>query len=150
MTRVSRYPLDKALEEEMFRQFWLSLSLLKNADTVSSFFTDLLSPSEEIMLAKRFTIAMLILRGKKFSEIKQTIHVSDSTISSVNAWLKNAKPRTKAVLALIIKESRWQKLLGQVDVLLDKLPSQYGTDWYQAGKQKRKRRLDQYARQKLQ
>lgn len=149
MTRISRYQLDAALKEEMFRQFWLSLSFLQDAHTASSFFTDLLSSSEEIMLAKRFTIAILILRGKKFADIKATIHVSDFTIGSVNAWLKNAKPKTRKVLELIIKESRWEKLLDQFDAILDKLPPRYGSDWSRAGREKRQRTLDRNSRQTL-
>ncbi|HLD25386.1 MAG TPA: Trp family transcriptional regulator [Patescibacteria group bacterium] len=149
MTRVSKYLLDSALEEEMFRQFWLSLSFLRDAGTVASFFTDLLTDAEEIMLAKRFTIAVLIMRGRKFSEIKDTIHVSDSTIGSVNAWLKNAKPRTREILRLIIKESRWQKLLDQIDVLLDKIPPRYGTNWSRVESDKRQRRMDRRSRSEL-
>lgn len=149
MTRISKYVLDKALQDEMFRQFWLSLSLLKDASTVSSFFSDLLSQTEEIMLAKRFTIAVLILRGKTPPEITRTIHVSSSTIGSVNAWLKNAKPRTRQILELIIKESRWQKLLDQVEALLDKIPPQYGTNWSRVESEKRTRRIDRHARGEL-
>lgn len=149
MTRVSKRILDKALQEEMFRQFWLSLSILHDAGTVSSFFSDLLSETEEIMLAKRFTIAVLILRRRTFSEIKQTIHVSDSTVGSVNAWLKNAKPRTLKVLKLIIEESRWQRLLDQIDTLLDKIPPRYGTNWSQAGKAKWQRKMERSSRGEL-
>lgn len=149
MTRISKNRLDKALEDEMFSQFWLSLSLLNTAGTAASFFTDLLSSTEGVMLAKRFTIAVLIFRGKKFSEIKRIIHVSDSTISSVNAWLKNAKPETRKVLETIIKDSRWQKLLDQFESLLDTLPLQYGTDWHQASKERRNSRMNRRARGNL-
>lgn len=149
MTRVSKHLLDSALKDEMFRQFWLSLSFLHDAHTVSSFFTDLLSDAEEVMLAKRFTVAVLLMRGRNFSDIKSTIHVSDSTISSVNAWLKNAKPRTRQVLELIINETRWQKLLDQVDALLDKLPSAYGTNWSRIGKEKWQRKMERSSRQEL-
>ncbi|MCL4531524.1 MAG: Trp family transcriptional regulator, partial [Chloroflexi bacterium] len=111
MARISKYRLDPALEEEMFRQFWLSVSLLRDAEAVSSVFSDLLSETEEIMLAKRFTVALLLLRGKKPADIKMTLHVSNSTICSVHGWLKNAKPCTRRVLEIMVEEARWQKLL---------------------------------------
>jgi len=149
MTRVSKHILDKSLQEEMFRQFWLSLSLLHDSGTVSSFFSDLLSETEEIMLAKRFTVAMLLMRGKRPIDIIGTLHVSNSTISSVNAWLKNAKPRTRQILELIMKESRWQKLLDQVDALLDKIPPQYGSDWRRIGKEKWQRKMVRASRREL-
>ena len=109
MVQLSKYKLDKALEEEMFRQFWSSLSALRNASTVSSFFSDLLTTTEEMMLAKRFTVAVLLLRGKRPVDIKRTLHVTDTSICSVSSWLKNVKPQTSQIIQRIIKESDWQK-----------------------------------------
>jgi uncharacterized protein YerC len=77
MTRISKYQLDPDLREEMFRQFWLSLALLKDSGTVASFFSDLLSETEQIMLAKRFTVAMLLLRGYQPVKIIGILHVSN-------------------------------------------------------------------------
>src|SRR4030067_2513855 len=98
MPQVSKYPLDKDIETEMFRQFWISVSKLQDPSDVRSFLSDLLSDVEEVMLAKRFTVAVLILRGKKPVDIARTIHVSFSTIRSVASWVKNAKPRTRRIL----------------------------------------------------
>lgn len=150
MTRISKYKLDSALQEEMFRQFWLTLSLLQNASTASSFFSDLLSETEEIMLAKRFTIAMLLLRGRKPVDIKMILHVSNSMIGTVQGWLKNAQPATRRILVLITKETRWQKLLDQVDGLIDALPPRYGSNWSRVGSEKRQRRIDRNSRQQIQ
>lgn len=149
MTRVSKYPLDKSLEQEMFGQFWVSLSRLHDAHAASSFFSDLLSPTEELMLAKRFTVAVLLLRGKKPVDIVSTLHVSFSTISSVSSWIKNAKPKTKKILESIIRESNWQKVVDRIESLLDELPPRYGTDWHRAGKAKWQRKMERHARRAL-
>jgi uncharacterized protein YerC len=77
--------MDKVVETELFRKFWHSLSSLRDPDSVSSFFSDFLSGSERIMLAKRFAIAVLLLRGKRPRDIKSVLHVSDSSTSSVGA-----------------------------------------------------------------
>ncbi len=146
MPQVSKYKLDKTLEDEMFRQFWLSLSSLGDASAVSSFFSDLLTSTEEVMLAKRFTVAVLILRGRRPVDIKQTLHVTDTTICSVASWLKNVKPRTKEVLQFIIKDASWQKILDRIDSLLDALPPGYGTNWSRVGKERRERRMDRVSR----
>lgn len=149
MPQVSRYKLDKDLEKEMFRQFWISLAKLKDAETVSSFFSDVLTETEEIMLAKRFTIAVLILRGRKPIDIKDTLHVSFSTIGSVGAWLKNAKPLTQVVLQTMIQGSNWQKIIDRVEALLDTLPPRYGTNWQEAGKAKWRRKMARSTRASL-
>ncbi len=142
MPQISRKKLDKTIETEMFSQFWESLSALQDSVHIASFFSDLLTDTEKIMLAKRFTIAVLLLRGKRAVEIKDTLHVTNSTIGSVGSWLKNAKPQTKNALQRIIKEGNWQALLDRVEALLDELPPAYGTNWSEAGKAKWKRKME--------
>ncbi|MCL4360642.1 Trp family transcriptional regulator [Patescibacteria group bacterium] len=149
MPQVSKYPLDRYLKNQIFRQFWVSISQLHTADDVSSFLSDLLSDTEEIMLAKRFTIAVLILRGKRPVEISGILHVSYSTIRSVASWLKNAKPRTRTMLLKITKTDSWQKVMDVLDAVLDELPPRYGTNWSRAGKEKWQRALERASRQSL-
>lgn len=149
MPQVSKYPLDKALEKRIFQQFWFSISSLEDADQVSSFFSDLLTETEEKMLAKRFTVAVLILRGKRPVDIKSTLHVTYSTIGSVASWVKNAKPQTQRLLLKIIKGNNWQKILDRIEELIDDLPPAYGTDWSKAGKEKWKRKVERSARRPL-
>lgn len=149
MTQVSRYKLDKDLEAEMFKQFWRSLSRLRDATTVSSFFSDLLSDTEEIMLAKRFTIAVLLFRGKRPIDIQSTLHVSFSTINSVGSWVKNAKPKTKQVMESIISDDTWKSILDRIEELLDEEPPVYHTNWMLAGKDKWKRKMARSTRQAL-
>lgn len=149
MPQVSKYKLDKTLEEEMFRQFWISVSKLQDASIAASFFSDLLSDTEEIMLAKRFAIAILILRGKRPIDIAGTLHVSYSTIRGVASWVKNAKPKTRVLLQSMIHEGKWQNIFDRVDVLLDELPPVYGTNWSKAGKAKFRRKIERASRQSL-
>lgn len=149
MPRVSRFKLNKDIETEMFRQFWDSLSQLRNAEQVSAFFSDLLTDTEEMMLAKRFTTAVLILKGKRPVEISQTLHITYSTIGSVASWLKNAKPHTKKMLQKLIQTNNWQDFLDHIDEFLNQLPPRYGTNWQQAGKQKWERTKERVTRQAL-
>ncbi|MCL5675843.1 MAG: Trp family transcriptional regulator [Patescibacteria group bacterium] len=149
MPRVSRFKLDKDIETEMFHQFWESLSQLHSAEQVSAFFSDILTDTEEMMLAKRFTTALLILKGKRPVEIVQTLHITYSTIGSVASWLKNAKPHTRKILQNFIQTNNWQEFLDRIDEFLDQLPPRYGTNWQQAGKQKWERTKERAARQAL-
>jgi uncharacterized protein YerC len=149
MPQISKRELDKDIESEMFREFWLSLSKLRSADIIASFFSDLLTDTEKIMLAKRFTIAILLLRGKRPVEIKETLHVTNSTIGSVGSWLKNANHHTKGVLESIVQEGNWQKLLAKIDSILDELPPRYGSDWSREYAERRKRRTQRTSINKL-
>lgn len=149
MTQISKYPLDGDTEKEMFRKFWQSLTSLRDADSVASFFSDFLTDTEEIMLAKRFTVAMLLLHGRQPRDIKRILHVSNSTTGSVASWLKNAKPRTLITLERIIKENKWEAFIDKIECLLDELPPIYGTDWQAVGKAKWQRKMERSSRESL-
>lgn len=149
MTQVSKYPLDKDIEQEMFRKFWRSLTFLRDDDTISSFFSDFLTDTEKLMLAKRFTIAVLLLRGHRPQQIKETLHVSFSATGSVTSWLKNAKPKTLSALEHIIAETHWEQFLDKIEEMFDKLPPRYGTNWSRVGKEKWQRKMQRSTRQTL-
>lgn len=147
MTQVSKYPLDRDLENEIYRKFWHSVSFLRDADVVASFFSDFLTETEILMLAKRFTIAVLLTRGRRPKDIKTLLHVSNSATGAVGAWLKNAKPKTLATLERVIKESQWESLIDKIDALIDTLPPRYGTDWQRVGKEKWLRKRERIVRE---
>lgn len=149
MPQISRYPLHKDIKEIMFRKFWKSISALRDGDTVSSFFSDFLSDTEEIMLAKRFTIAVLLLRGRRPKEIKNILHVSNSATGSVSAWLKNAKPKTLETLTRVIKESNWEEFIDSIEAVIDDLPPMYGLNWSSVGKHKWERKMQRASRQHI-
>ena len=64
-----------------------ALSSLKNSEEAARFLTDLISPQEAEMLAKRLKIAALLTDGKKYAEIQRELKVSQATIARVNVWL---------------------------------------------------------------
>lgn len=149
MTHISRYPLDRVVEAEIFTKFWHSLSSLQDSETVSSFFSDFLSSTEQVMFVKRFAIAVLLLRGKRAKDIKTILHVSDSSTSSVGAWLKNAKPKTVKTLERVIRESYWEEFIDKIEALIDVLPPRYGTNWSRVGKERGVRKIQRLSRQSL-
>ena len=101
------------------------------------------------MLAKRFMIAILLSRGKKPVEIGFILHVSFSTIGGVASWVKNAKPKTKEILEMMIEEGNWQTLFDRIKSAFDLLPPRKGTNWHQAGKEKWQRQKERSTRNSL-
>ena len=73
--------------EELLREFWTTIALLENVDEIRSFFKDLLSETEAVMLARRLKIAKLIFQGESYDDIHRTMNASPGTIASVHAWL---------------------------------------------------------------
>lgn len=149
MPQVSRYRLDQSIQEEMFRRFWSSIANLKNPTAVSEFFSDLLTDTEEIMLAKRLTVAVLLLRGKRPIDIAQTLHVSFSMVGRVSTWVDRANPSTRRELERISREASWQKFIDTIEKLMDKLPPRYHTNWTQEGREKYRRLKERAKREEL-
>ena len=149
MARISKYHIDKNLEKEIFYLFWSSLAKLKTSSEIATFFSDLLSDTEEMMLAKRFTIALLLKNGKTPTQISQILHVSFSMIKGVNEWLAHASPSTTNILHNTQKVQTFESIFDTVTMLLDKQQPRWGTDWSKAGKEKWQRNLERLSRNKL-
>jgi len=149
MPQISKRKLDNNIEEEMFKQFWNSLGQINDFQKSGEFFSDLLTQTEKTMLAKRFTAAVLIIRGKSATEIKNSIYLTYSTIGSVSSWVKNAKPKTRELLTKISNEKNWESILDKIEAILDKIPPKRGTDWSMAGKAKYNRALKRSSRRSL-
>lgn len=149
MPKVSRYKMDKNLESAMFEQFWKSVSKINNSSEASQFFSDLLTSTEKIMLAKRFATAILLVREKSATEIKTSLHLTYTTIGTVASWVKNAKPKTKSILTNISKEKDWEKIIEKIDEILDSLQPLPRRDWIKVGKEKQKRSHQRIANQSL-
>lgn len=149
MPRVSKIKLDKNLEIEIFKQFWSSLAEIDSSLKASDFFTDLLSGTEKLMLAKRFAVAVLVSRNKQATEIHNAIHVSYTTIASVSSWVKNGKPKTQELLQKISKEKGWENVLDIIEEVLDGIHPARGTDWTERYKERRESKNKRSAREKL-
>ena len=149
MPRVSKKPLDKDIEKEMYKQFWNSLAKIKDPDAAYQFFSDILTETEKITLAKRFATAILLIRGNSATAIRSTINLSFTTIGAVASWVKNANPKTKEILTSLSREKDWETIGDKIDELLDKLPPRYRSDWKKAGKEKWKRSQQRAAKSTL-
>ena len=65
-----------------------ALSSLRDPVETAKILRDLLSPQEMTMIANRLQIAVLLLEGYSYQEIRKTLGVSESTISRISNWLE--------------------------------------------------------------
>lgn len=145
MAQVSKRVLSKTAQERIFEIFWQSLASCSNQRMVANFLEDLLTPTEKIMLAKRVSIAFLLIKGYNYKSINSTLKVSDPTIWNVNLWLKEKGAGYKLVLGKILKSKQWRKFWQEIENKIeDSFPPPYGTNWKEARrKQWEKRRAQQ-------
>lgn len=129
MTQVSKYPVSKAVEERIFEILFKVLAGMGEPKEVEQFLEDFLSPVEQIMLAKRLSIAVLLTKGYNYDEIRKVLRVSPPTISQVAISLKYAGEGYKEVVDKLIKEEKIKKFLQDAkDVILDRVPPK-GVNW---------------------
>jgi uncharacterized protein YerC len=149
MARISKKTLDKEIESQIYNQFWKTLTNLVDYQHAKDFFSDILTKTEQLMLAKRLATALLLLRGKTATQIRKTLNISFTTIASVSAWVKNARPKTKEVLLSLSNQKDWEAVIDRIDKLLDSLPPLYGTNWSRVAKDRYKRGTKRSARNAL-
>jgi len=135
MAQVSKRIIPKDVQERMFEIFWESLVLCKDKNTVASFLEDLLTPTEKIMLAKRVSLAFLLLKGYDYKAINQTLKVSNPTIWLVKAWLKAKGEGYRKILQKIPQDEVWKKFWQDLDSTIQKIlfpTSGKGVSWKEA------------------
>lgn len=113
MSRVQPKLLPKYELDELLEEFWLMIASLETKEEVKSFFRDLLSETETVMFARRIRIAKLLLRGRTYQEIQETLHTSEGTIAGVHRWLqsgfggyKNSLPRLEDELKKLVEKRK--------------------------------------------
>ena len=149
MGRISGRRIEPDIEERIFEVFWAYLVSLKHPHEMQEFLKSLLSRMEQVMLAKRLAIAVLLERGFNYEYIDETLKVSKSTISSVQKQLQSGATgyqlATKSILANRTNESLWNTL---EEIMMNvSLPKRHGSEAWkkksEAGKRiaKQKRKL---------
>ena len=141
MSRISRHPIEELVEEKVKRIFIDSVKDVTDTSTVVSFLNDLLSPQERIMIAKRISIAFLLLQGKHtYDEIGKILRVSKGTISKIHATLALQGEGFRRVLGKMILKKSAKNALGELVEILRPIPGKgaNSSDWY---KQRRIRKL---------
>ncbi|MCL4382922.1 MAG: Trp family transcriptional regulator [Patescibacteria group bacterium] len=144
MSQVSKRFISKEIEDRMLEIFWQSLASCSTKETVASFLEDLLTPTEKIMLSKRVSIALLLLKGYDYKSINNILKVSAPTIWTVSLWLKTKGKGYRMVLKRIIQNEKWDKLWQNVEKQIqDILPPRPGTNWAEVRKRQWEKRRQQ-------
>lgn len=88
---------------------------LNSEKEASNFCQQLLSPAEQIALAKRVAILWALKKGQKYSEIRARFHISPATIAKFQAELN--QPGVQAILRHLEAEewaTRWEKKIKNI------------------------------------
>lgn len=85
--RVKYQSLTELERKKFLGELYDMIALLKSREEVKQFFKDLLTLSETVMISRRLQIAMMLLEGFTYRDIRVKLKVGASTIVSVERWL---------------------------------------------------------------
>src|SRR3989338_5971653 len=88
MTKISKYSVKVEVETRMYEVLWKTIAGLKTEGETEEFFKELLSPTEQLMLAKRLAISILLIKKYTYEEIVDILKASPVTIGHIARWLK--------------------------------------------------------------
>lgn len=106
MSQVSKYPISKHIADRIFDVFLKTLVEIKNKEEADQFISNLLTPTEKIVLAKRLAIAFLLEKGYGYRTIQKIIRVSAPTITTVSIARQYGSKGYKKLISKILREER--------------------------------------------
>jgi len=114
MTQISKYPVSNQVYERILEIFYKSLVEIKSKDEGKKFIKDFLTPTEQVMLAKRLAIAFLLEKDYDFRTIGKILRVSLTTIARVNLLRKYGGQGYSQMIKKLLKEERVKDFLLKV------------------------------------
>ena len=126
MTQVSKYPISNSVYERILEVFFKTLVGIKTKDEAEKFIKDFLTPTEQIMLAKRLAIAFLLEKDYDFRTISKVLRVSLGTVARVNLLRKYGGEGYQAMIKKLLREEKVRDLLLRVGEALTAIAGQGG------------------------
>jgi len=113
MARFNR--LSKSEKQRLLIALCQAVSSVKDSKEAAQILTDLLTPSEIEMVAKRLEIAKLLIQGKTYDQIRTRINAGYSTIGRINIWLNLAGEGFKIAVSRMKKEEKEPSMDEKLD-----------------------------------
>ncbi len=118
MTQVSKYPISKDIYDRCWEIFTKTLIGIKTSKDADEIVSDLLTPTERIMLTKRLAIAFLLSQGYEYRQISKILRVSFPTISMVSLALKYGSNGYKKAVNRILRDEKLREVLNKTAQVL--------------------------------
>jgi TrpR-related protein YerC/YecD len=89
MAKFNFYNISKKEKDELLNELYFIINQLNTKEQIVNFFKDILTKSEEVMLARRIRIARMLLEGESCIQISRKLKTGLDTITKVQKWLKD-------------------------------------------------------------
>lgn len=114
MGQISRYPISNKVYERCWDIFNKTLIGIHNKKDAQIIISDLLTPTERIMIVKRMAVAFLLTQGYQYREISKILRVSLPTISTVNLAVKYGKGGYNKAISRILKDEKLASMFNNI------------------------------------
>ena len=123
MPHVSKNELDAGIKTKLFDQFFELFRTAGRRDNITLFITELFTPTEKMMLAKRLSIILLLDKDLPQHVISEHLQVSPSTVARMSVEID--KRRYKGIVKMSgNKKDRILEVL--VKLILFSMPPRVG------------------------
>lgn len=134
MTQVSKRFLPNDINIKIQNLFQQSIIFCSNKELTNGFISDLLTPTEKIMLSKRLAVAYFLLRDYPYRSIRSILKVSSPTIWSVSLVLKTKGSGLRQILKKVQHQKEWRNIFHELEeIAVQLLANAKGSNW-KAGK----------------
>lgn len=113
--QTSSKSLTENQQQDLVKRFLILLSDIRRPEEAAAFFNTFLTETEQQVFVKRLAIVWMLSEGKSYEEIRQALHVSSATISSI------AQQKDDQGMQLLIKKmkiddwaDKWAEKISQV------------------------------------
>jgi len=89
MAKFNFYNISRKEKDDLLNELYFLVDSLKTKEQIMNFFKDILTKSEEVMLARRIKIARMLLEGESYLQISRKLKTGLDTITKVQKWLKD-------------------------------------------------------------
>jgi len=122
--------LPEKARSRLIADFYDMMSCIKNREEHQLFFRDLLTPDEMAMLIRRMNVAILLMKGLTFEEIKENLKVSTDKIISVHRSLEKHGEGYKIIMQRLEKikkaKNKTKKIpTSELEMIRDKYPGYF-------------------------
>ena len=111
--------MDLGIEKEIRKLLTQIIADVREEKEAEQLLSDLLTPAEQMAVAKRLGIAMSLIRGASYEEIKKRLKVSSATIAKVQESLDT--PGMKLALSKAATDEWAEKWASKLSSAMGKL-----------------------------
>lgn len=116
MPHVSQKKLKRKNFNRISDQFIQTIATLKSPKETQRFIKELLTKTEQIMLAKRLAILFMLKHGYSFTQIEKTLKVTPNTVARY--WKQNQKKAFTSITRDIAKDAGKQEFWKELESTL--------------------------------